>query len=76
MRLMPLSNRLTELNGRMPERHEDLFLIGDVLVDCTQASRQSPSSEEIPLISPGSMSSTSEGKSVQEPYQVLRLIDL
>ncbi|XP_069981182.1 copper-transporting ATPase 1 isoform X2 [Penaeus vannamei] len=62
---------LTELNGRMPERHEDLFLIGDVLVDCTQASRQSPSSEEIPLISPGSMSSTSEGKSVQEPYQVL-----
>ncbi|XP_042232654.1 copper-transporting ATPase 1-like isoform X3 [Homarus americanus] len=61
---------LTDVLDQPPQRREDMFLIGDVLVDCSQAPHVSVDTENTPLFSPSTTSSSMNNKKCNEPYQV------
>lgn len=61
---------LTDVVGQTPQRREGMFLIGDVLIDCSHAPHQSVNTDCTPLFSPSSIDSTTD-RQCKEPYEVL-----
>nr|XP_053634823.1 copper-transporting ATPase 1-like isoform X2 [Cherax quadricarinatus] len=63
---------LTDVMNQSPQKRDDMFLIGDVLIDCTHAPpRKSVDTENTPLISSTLASSTTDDEQCKEPYKVL-----
>ncbi|XP_069166086.1 copper-transporting ATPase 1 isoform X1 [Procambarus clarkii] len=62
---------LTDVVDRSSQKQEDMFLIGDVLIDCSHAPRVSFDTENTPLFSPSTMTTSKDNDECKEPYQVL-----
>lgn len=67
--------RLTDVLGQTPRRREDMFLIGDVLIDCSHAPHQSMNTDSTPIFSPSEILNTTN-RQCMEPYEVIVYIIL